>query len=72
MKNARIFLAAEEEGKWVPMEESPYDQEIILQAALADYPELLPGDQINPENPRTLSRLLWNASVRSTIEADVK
>ena len=52
MNNGRIFLVGEDQGHWIPMVETPYTQEEILQRALAQYPDLLPGDQINPENPR--------------------
>jgi hypothetical protein len=52
MSNGRIFLIGQQENDWVPMVETPYDQEEILQHALAQYPDLLPGDQINPESPR--------------------
>jgi hypothetical protein len=33
------------------MDETPYEKEDILQKLLADFPELLPGDQINPVDP---------------------
>jgi hypothetical protein len=51
MKNAKIFLV---HGKrnLTPMIETAYEREDDLQALLADYPDLLPGDQIDPENPR--------------------
>ena len=51
MKNAKIFLV---HGKrnLTPMIETAYEHEDDLQALLADYPDLLPGDQIDPENPR--------------------
>jgi hypothetical protein len=52
MSNGRIFLIGQQENDWIPMVETPYDQEEILQRALAQYPDLLPGDQINPESPR--------------------
>ncbi|MFO7539058.1 MAG: hypothetical protein R6X32_13520 [Chloroflexota bacterium] len=52
MSNGRIFLIGQTENDWIPMVETPYDQEEILQHALAQYPDLLPGDQINPESPR--------------------
>jgi hypothetical protein len=52
MSNGRIFLIGQQESDWIPMVETPYDQEEILQRALAQYPDLLPGDQINPESPR--------------------
>lgn len=34
------------------MQESPYDSEDVLQQLLANYPDLLAGDQISPEEPR--------------------
>lgn len=52
MSNGRIFLIGQQENNWIPMVETPYDQEEILQHALAQYPDLLPGDQIDPESPR--------------------
>jgi hypothetical protein len=52
MSNGRIFLIGQQESDWIPMVETPYDQEEILQHALAQYPDLLPGDQIDPESPR--------------------
>lgn len=52
MSNARIFLVGQQGQAWIPMVETPYAQEDILQEALAHYPDLLPGDQIDPENPR--------------------
>jgi len=51
MKKAKIFLV-EGKRKLTPMTESSYEREDDLQALLADYPDLLPGDQINLENPR--------------------
>jgi hypothetical protein len=51
MKNAKIFLV-EGRRKLTPMIETSYVTEDDLQALLADYPDLLPGDQIDPENPR--------------------
>lgn len=52
MNSGRIFLVGQDESQWIPMVETPYTQEEILQRALAHYPDLLPGDQINPEEPR--------------------
>jgi hypothetical protein len=51
MKSAKIFLV-EGEGKLTPMTETSYVKEDDLQALLANYPDLIPGDQINLENPR--------------------
>lgn len=51
MNKAKIFLV-EGKGKLTPMTETSYDKEDDLQALLADYPDLIPGDQIDFENPR--------------------
>jgi hypothetical protein len=51
VNKAKIFLV-EAEGKLIPMEETVYKSENDLQALLAAYPDLIPGDQIEPDNPR--------------------
>lgn len=51
MKNAKIFLV-DGKHKLKPMVETSYVTEDDLQVLLADYPDLLPGDQIDPEIPR--------------------
>ena len=52
MHHSKIFLVDKSGQTWLPMTETPYDQEVVLQLALAQYPDLIPGDQINPDNPR--------------------
>ncbi len=52
MKEATVFLAGNHGDTLIPMTESAYSSEDILQALLARYPDLLPGDQIAPDNPR--------------------
>ncbi len=52
MKNAKIFLVGDDEAELTPMAETAYENEDILQVLLARYPDLLPGDQITPEDPR--------------------
>lgn len=52
MKEATVFLAGNHGDTLIPMTESAYASEDILQALLARYPDLLPGDQIAPDNPR--------------------
>ncbi len=47
----RIFLIADD-SKLIELSETPYPSEDHLQGLLAQYPALLPGDEINPENPR--------------------
>ncbi len=52
MNKAKIFLI-DEKGKDVKeMLETPYPTEEVLQHLLVLKPGLLPGDQIDPENPR--------------------
>jgi len=51
MKSAKIFLV-HSERKLTPMTETSYVKEGDLQALLAAYPDLIPGDQINFEDPR--------------------
>ncbi len=52
MTEARIYLTQPDSNDWIPMVETPYAQEVDLQKALVDYPDLIPGDQINPDDPR--------------------
>jgi hypothetical protein len=39
-------------GTLTPMAEAPYDNENALQQLLAEHPELLPGDAMDPDDPR--------------------
>ena len=39
----------------VEMKETPYDSEAVLQGLVANYSNLLAGDQIDPDNPRALA-----------------
>jgi hypothetical protein len=52
MEKAKIFLVSKDKRDLIPMEETNYATEDELQAHLARHPDLLPGDQINPEEPR--------------------
>ncbi len=47
----KIYLL-DEGSELKPMQESPYDSERLLQRLLADYPDLLAGDQMNTADPR--------------------
>lgn len=51
MNGGGIFLIQHDETL-VEMKEQPYQSEELLQKLLAKYPNLLAGDQINPETPR--------------------
>jgi hypothetical protein len=52
MYKPKIFLVGEGKDNLIALEETGYVTESTLQEYLADYPDLLPGDQIDPENPR--------------------
>jgi hypothetical protein len=45
-------FAIAETGALVEMTEQPYDSEALLQKLLADYPNILAGDQIDTATPR--------------------
>ena len=49
--SGNIFLI-QADGKLVEMSSEPYDSEALLQELLADYPNLLAGEQIDSSNPR--------------------
>jgi hypothetical protein len=40
------------DGRLEPMSEQSYDSESLLQELLAKYPDLLAGEQMNPDSPR--------------------
>jgi hypothetical protein len=48
----KIYFTGESEDDLIALEETAYGTESVLQELLVKYPDLLPGDQINPENPR--------------------
>ena len=52
MSNGKIFLIDEGAETVREMTEKPYESEDILQRLLAKTPDLLPGEQIDPEAPR--------------------
>ena len=47
----RIYTRSEQ-GRLIPLEEEPFSTEAELQSLIADYPELLDGEQIRPGDPR--------------------
>jgi hypothetical protein len=49
--SGNIFLI-QHDGQLVPMTEQPYDSEDLLQRLLAEYPDILAGDQMNRAAPR--------------------
>jgi hypothetical protein len=52
MHKPKIFLVGDNREHLITLEETGYVEESVLQDYLVDYPDLLPGDQIDPENPR--------------------
>ena len=52
MATSKIFLIGETEADLLPMEETPLANEDLLQHWLECHSDLIPGDQIDPENPR--------------------
>ena len=52
MSGAHIFLVGGGKDRLLPMVETAYSNEDVLQTYLERYPDLLPGEQIDPENPR--------------------
>lgn len=52
MYKSKIFLVGDEKDRLIALEEAEYMTEDMLQRLLEQYPDLLPGDQILPENPR--------------------
>ncbi len=61
-----IFLVPEE-GHLKRLAETPYEAEEVLQRLLADYPDLLAGEQIDPENPRRWLLIKREAGVPSDV-----
>jgi hypothetical protein len=51
MHRPKIFLVGDDKEHLITLEETGYVREEVLQDYLVDYPDLLPGDQIDPENP---------------------
>jgi hypothetical protein len=64
MRAGRIFLR-EEQGL-IPLLESEYSAEEVLQDLLARYPDLLAGDQMHPTDPRRWLLITREAGVPSS------
>lgn len=59
-----IFLI-QSDNSLIEMREQPYASEDLLQGYLASYPNLMPGDQINPGQPRRWLLITREASLPS-------
>ena len=57
----KIFLL-DRRRKLVPLEESAYDSEDLLQTLLADDPNLLAGDKVHLDPLRDTLVLAWSGS----------
>lgn len=51
------------EGRWVPMVDTPYENEDYLQGLLAQHPELMPGELVDADNPRRWLLLTREAGI---------
>lgn len=61
-----VIYLVQGEGTLVPMTEQSYDSEDVLQRLLADYPDLLGGEQMNASAPRRWLLLAREAGLPST------
>jgi hypothetical protein len=52
MYKPKIFIVGDNRDNLIALEEASYATEAVLQLLLAKYPDLIPGDQIDPESPR--------------------
>lgn len=50
--DGKIFRVDKTSNSLSPLTETPFDKEDILQKFLLDFPDLLGGDQLTPDNPR--------------------
>src|SRR4051794_27590640 len=62
---ARGIFLIQGDGQLVEMKEQRYDSEALLQGLIADYPNLMVGDQINQGQPRRWLLVTREASVPS-------
>ena len=50
--SGKIYLLGGDGHALLPLGESHYEAESVLQKLLANYPDLLAGEQVNPSDPR--------------------
>lgn len=50
--SGKIYLLGIDGQALHPLGETHYEAESVLQKLLADYPDLLAGEQVNPSDPR--------------------
>lgn len=64
----RIFVM-DANGNLEPMNEEAFDFEDTLQELIADYPELLAGEQMDPSNPRRWILITREKGIAETVDA---
>ena len=64
----RIYVM-NEKGSLEPLTEKPFDTEDLLQALIADHPELLDGEQIRPGDPRRWLLVTREAGIADSPDA---
>ncbi len=62
------MFTIDDEGTLIPLIESPYETEDILQALIGDYPSLIAGNQVNSTNPRRWILVTREMSVPDTVD----
>lgn len=63
--SGRIYIQ-KPDGEMVPLDETAYDAEEVLQAELANHPDLLAGEQMNPSEPRRWLLIKREAGIPDT------
>ncbi len=64
----KIYIMAED-GTLESMDETPFATEDVLQELIADHPELLAGEQMDPDNPRRWILITREKGISETIES---
>ena len=64
----KIYIMAED-GNLESMDETPFATEDVLQELIADHPELLAGEQMDPNNPRRWILITREKGISETIES---
>ncbi len=63
----KIYIM-DEDGNLEPMAETQFSSEDILQELIADYPELLAGEQMDPGNPRRWILVTREKGIAETVD----
>ena len=63
--SGRIYIQRQD-GSFQPLDEATYNAEDVLQAELANHPDLLAGEQMNPSDPRRWLLIKREAGIPDT------